>query len=341
MSEQVVMTLEELHAEALAAETYGIDMSVPGTGSGDGPRILPAGYAFARLVQYIEVGVHPQEYQGKPKDPCLEFYLTFELYGTNAEGEPYTNSDGTPYLFRTWSFREGNNEKSGTYKLFKKLNYAGTAKSFAALIGNGYLLKFSHEDLPAKDGKPARKRHKCEFDNLLAPFDPVTKQPYPVPAYRPESLGLFFYRTPKKAAWDKLFIEGTNDAGKSKNWIQEKILSSVDYVGSPLQILLEGTSSAQMPSLGVPAAPAAVPAVPATTAATPVAPAIPTMPAAAPSAIPPSPAAVPPAAPAVPAAAPVVAAPAAPQPIQPWPAQAAPMLPPAVGLPPAPAIPSV
>ena len=311
MSENVYApTLEELLAEALAAEATGIDMSTPSVGGG-GARLLPEGYAFARLVKYTEMGVQPQTYNGKPKDPCLEFCLEFELSGTSPSGEKWNNEDGTPYLFRTWNFREGNNEKSGTYKLFKKMNWEGTAKSFAALLGKAFLIPFRHEEVAAKEGKPAHKRSVAGFDNILPPFDAVSRAPYPVPEADPKNFGLFFYRTPKKAAWDKLHIAGTNDTtGKSKNWIQEKILSSVDYIGSPLQMLLEGAVG--MPSLvaeALPTAPAAVPVIapvvaPVVAQAVPV---VPNVPAVAPSVTPVSVAALP-----VVASAPAAAVPSVP-----------------------------
>lgn len=320
-----VQTYEELMLEAQEAEATGLDMSTPGTGGGSGPRVFPKGYAFARLVKYIEVGVHPQSFQGKPKDPCLEFFLEFALYNTGQEqpGDTYMNDDGKPGSYRTWNFRAGNNEKSATYKLFKKLNYAGTAKSFGALLGQGFLLPFKHEEVPAKDGKPAYTRSALDYDNILPGFDQISKAPYPIPAPTPEMLGLFYYKNPKQVSWNRLYIEGTNSTtGKSKNWIQEKILSSVDYIGSPLQMLLEGNTT-NMPSLAVPGVPTAAAPVQAPAQAVPQVPAIPAVPVAAPAAA----AAIQPAAP-----------------IQPWPAQAATFaLPttPNATIPAAPVIPSV
>jgi len=61
--------------QALAAQDVaesGIDLNEAVKGGGGG-RLLPEGYAFGRLVEYIEFGNQPQEFQGQAKDPALEF----------------------------------------------------------------------------------------------------------------------------------------------------------------------------------------------------------------------------------------------------------------------------
>lgn len=55
-----------------AVDSYAIDMSETSKGGGGGSRLYPAGYAMARLVQYVEFGMQPQEYQGAAKAPALD-----------------------------------------------------------------------------------------------------------------------------------------------------------------------------------------------------------------------------------------------------------------------------
>ena len=78
MSEYIQNLLAQANA---AAEASGIDMNEAVRG-GQGARLLPAGWAFAQLVEVIELGNHPQEYQGKAKDPAAEVQLGFALTGT-------------------------------------------------------------------------------------------------------------------------------------------------------------------------------------------------------------------------------------------------------------------
>ena len=269
-----------------AVDSYAVDMSETGKGGG-GQRLYPAGYAMARLVQYIEFGMQPQEYQGTAKAPALEFRLGFAIWGDTKpygdDGQPNTvppanrpqdlfhNQDGTPGLIRTWYMKLGNNEKAGAKKAFDKLNYKGNAKHFAQFLGEPFLVKIGIK--AAVGDKQARNT--LELADTLPPFDQVSRQPYPVPQAPDDMYQLFLWNKPTLAGWNALKIEGTSDDGKSKNWMQDKILAAVDFAGSPLEQLLRGAgASLPAPEQLAPAAPAAapaaaVPAVPATPVAPP------------------------------------------------------------------------
>lgn len=264
--------------QALAAQDVaesGIDLNEAVKGGGGG-RLLPEGYAFGRLVEYIEFGNQPQEFQGQAKDPALEFTLGFAL-----TGQGYQNDDGTQYIVRTYNTALSRNEKSRAFKMFKALNWKGTAKSFAQLLGDTFLVKIKQVPKSKTDPKIVSR---IDLDGFLPPLDPVTRQPYPIAEAPDDMYRLFLWSRPTKEAWDSLYIEGAYE-GKSKNRIQEQILAALDFQGSPLQQLLMAS--------GVTALPTAAPATP---VAAPVA--------AAPVAVAPTPAPVAPAAPAAPAAVP-------------------------------------
>lgn len=221
---------EMLALAALEAET-GRDLNVAEKGGGGG-RLLPEGYAFGRLVEYVEFGNQAQEFNGKAKDPALEFSLGFALSGTG-----YQNDDGTPYVVRTFSMALSLYEKSRAFKLFKALNWKGTAKNFAQLLNETFLVKIKH--VPKSKTDPTLVS-RIDLDGFLPPLDPVTRAPYPIVEAPEELFRLFLWARPTKEAWDSLFIEGTNDQGASRNRIQETILGALDYQGSPLQLLLSG-----------------------------------------------------------------------------------------------------
>ena len=70
-------TLDLLKQQTVGIEdAYDVDMSETSKGGGGG-RLLPAGYAMARLVEYIELGKQIETFQGKPKAPALQFRLGF------------------------------------------------------------------------------------------------------------------------------------------------------------------------------------------------------------------------------------------------------------------------
>ena len=270
----VLNTLQTLVAEAVESGLMK-DMTEATKG---GARLLPEGYAFGRLVEYIELGAQPQEFNGVAKAPAPEARLAFALWG-----EGYQEDDGSPYVLRMWDMALGTNEKSKAFKLFKKLNYKGTAKSFAQLLNEAFLIKIMHTK-PKKAGDAPRSV--IDLEGFLPPFDPVTKQPYAIPAASDELFKLFLWERPTKECWDSLYIDGTNETtGKSKNFIQNKCLSAKNFPGSPLEAMLmglgmptlaadcdnpdadsheepAGTQAQEATSAAVPAIPAATPAVP-------------------------------------------------------------------------------
>lgn len=240
--------LAQLQAEAAAAQAEsGIDLNEIVKGGGGG-RLLPAGYAFARLVEYIEFGQQPQEYQGKAKDPALEFSLGFALWGAG-----YQNDDGTPYIIRTFNTAQSQNEKSRCHKLFKSMNYKQTAKSFPQMLGEAFLLKIKHvpKDKNAPQGQQVSRVDEAGF---LPPNDPVTGVPYAIPVAPDALYKMFLWNRPTKAAWDALYIEGKYDDGNSKNKVQDLILKALDFNGSPLHQLLGGLIQTPATPVSVPQA---------------------------------------------------------------------------------------
>ena len=265
--------LAALQAQANQAAELGPDMNEAEKGGGGGGRLLPEGYAFGRLVEYVEFGSQPREFGGQAKDPLPEAQIGFALWG-----QGYQNEDGTPYVVRPYSFHISRNEKAKAFKLFKALNWKGTAKHFAQLLSQAYLVKIVH--VPKDKAQPnGPKRSVIDLAGFLPPLDPVTKQPYPIPEAPDDLYRLFLWDVPTKDGWDSLFIEGNWEDGKSKNMLQEKCLSALDFQGSPLQQMLGGQvaalpgspAAAAQPAGALPAAPA-VPTQPAAPAVSPAAP---------------------------------------------------------------------
>lgn len=266
------MSIEALLAQANAAAETSDDMNEAVKG-GSGARLLPEGYAFGRLVEYVELGKHPQEFAGVAKAPALEVQLAFALWG-----QGYQNDDGTPYIMRPFRFAVSRNEKAKAFKLFKALNWKNTAKTFAQLLSQAYLVKIVNQ---AKSKTDATLVSRIDFAGFLPPIDPVTKAPYNIPDADPNLYRLFLWDYPSKTAWDSMYVEGKFDDGNSKNFNQEYILSATDFAGSALDLLLSASGLA-LPTAAV--APPVAPAAPSVPVA-PVAPAIaPTAPAAAPAA---------------------------------------------------------
>lgn len=237
-------TLQQMQQAAEAAAASAVDMNIAQKGGGG--ILYPAGYCFARLVEVLELGNHVTSYQGVAKDPAPQVRIGFAIFGEGYQGE-----DGKPGYIRTYDLTMSANEKAKTFKLFKKLNYKGQAKTFAQLLDQTYLLKINHSTSKAVGAKP---RSVIDLEGFLPPNDPVTKQPYPIPDAPDSMYRLFLWDMPTQQMWDSLFMEGSFDDGNTKNTIQDQIMKATDFPGSALEQLLGG--STDMPSLAVPATPA-------------------------------------------------------------------------------------
>lgn len=273
------------------AEASGIDMNEAVKGGG-GARLLPAGYAFAQLVEYVEMGNHPQEFKGQKKDPAKVVQLGFALTGCAPDpADPtktiaYNNDDGTPYIMRPWPFAISQNEKARAFLLFKALNWKGTAKSFGQLLTQKWLVKIVHEEKSATDKKIVSR---MDLKSFLPPVEAVSRQPYQIADADPALYRLFLWDRPTMEGWNSLKIEGTYEAEengqkvqKSKNRIQEEILGALNFEGSPLQQLLGGGGLALPSAVAAPAAvtapsvaPTPTPVVQAAPEASAVAPSVP------------------------------------------------------------------
>lgn len=272
-----------------AAESAEVDMSEVQAGGGFS-KVYPTGYAFARLVEYVEFGKHIDEFDGKQKPPALNFRLGFAIWGQPpGQEDTYHNEDGSPGIIRTWDLRISNNEKATVKIAFDRMNYKGGAKQFYQFLSQPFLIH-----IEKYTGKDKKERNRINLKNTLPPHDPATGTPYKIDEAPAEMYRLFLWNNPTKEGWDSLFIEGTRDDGKSKNFLQERCMTAVDFEGSPLQQMLSGGASLPVPeelaaekpkeeaapAQETPAAPAA-PAAPETPAAPPeaAAPAAPEVPA--------------------------------------------------------------
>ena len=221
-----------------------------------------AGPCAARFVSYVEVGKQPQRaYQGKAKDPALEVILQFELYGkrhaivTEAkDGEP--GSVSYPIITVTQTVKSGT--RAGYTKLLDAMSYGRDIPVMPMMLGEVFKLNIVHNEVPGKDGAPAKVYANIKDKNgawqVSAPVvqkfdedgDPVGD---PIPIKGPESkvaARCLLWSAPDKAQWESLYIGGTRktkDAAGvekevTKNWMQEKAKKAVDYTGSALESLL-------------------------------------------------------------------------------------------------------
>lgn len=283
-----------------AAEIAAVNMSETGTGGGGG-KVLETGMYPARLVEYVEYGKQKNQYEpSKPPRDIAE--LRFAVWEIGEGGA----MEG-PYFVGSFGQTISNHERAGLKQFFDKMNWRNdaTKKHTAQFLGADCFLKVEKRQNKAKTAE----YNVAVITEVQPPRDPMTGQPYTFPELDDDVYRLFLWDKPTKETWGSLYIDGTNDKGESKNFIQEKIMAAVNFPGSALEQLLlsdgvdipapalEQTApeapAAGAPSQGevasdapwateqtAPEAPVAVPQAPAAPQV-PAAPVVPTVPAAA------------------------------------------------------------
>lgn len=239
-----------LAAKLAKAKKVGPNMNEGQTGGGD--YTPPAeGVARLRLVGYYELGTHVEQtgkFVGK-KNRKVD--LVFELSGKN---HAPTERDGKKTPIRmTVGLNFSLNEKATFFKLFKVMNEAhgGEATIMAELLGKEFLGKVVHVKKGDKtyanlEVASIRKAVRLDEDDNEVPIavDPAITE-----------LKFFIWDIADMEMWDAIFIDGhyeerkdkdgnVTHPAKSKNVIQEKIKSAVDFSSLPIYDLVKGGHTA-------------------------------------------------------------------------------------------------
>jgi len=226
-----------------------------------------AGVCVLRFREYVEIGMQPTKSVMYPnKKPARKARFVFELTTPKHQYEIEADDKSKKKYGHTISITISisNSPKSNFMKLFKQLNWAGSANVPAQLLGQAYkaLVVHVYDEADMVDGKP-KADAKPKWANLQlngvytfeAPriVDPLAENPadsireIKVPAML-GTMKLFLWDMPNKATWDSIFVdgsytksvEGKPDVEISKNWLQQACLDALDYQGSKLQELIEG-----------------------------------------------------------------------------------------------------
>lgn len=232
---------ENKFAKAIAEAAEHNDYN-EATAGGDFP-ILPEGPVRLRFVGYIELGQEDGEWQGKKKVNDKARFV-FEVTGPKIE----PREDGKPQTM-AFDLNKSLSEKSGFYKLFRKLNHEGKARVFAELLGDAYRGLIRHEKGKKDESKTYATLRDADGNIQIAPpyyDDPESGERRVLAVPEPLSpLQCFLWDYADREMWDSIFIDGEWEAkdgqpAKSKNWIQNRIKAAKNWVGSPMQEQLLG-----------------------------------------------------------------------------------------------------
>lgn len=247
-----------------------VDMTETQTGGGKSRGLLPTGTAFVRLSGYIEYGNHAGEFEGKKKDPALEFRLLFTVVGgvgVNLAGEEenFVGDDGYCPVIQTYDTKQTRFERSKAVAIFNAVNVAPKGTHFINKLGQLYTLQIGVK----KHKKTGKDVQDIDFTALQPAIDPMTRKPYvqyldkdnnpqPLRELTPDDVKVFLWNKPTHvtweqygAMWDSIEIKGEwaekrdektgalIEKAKSKNFMQIKCQQALNFAGSSLEQLLE------------------------------------------------------------------------------------------------------
>lgn len=249
--------LSAIQAAVAAVAAVSQDETVAQSFGGGDYEPPAEGICFARFVGYVETGKHEgRPYQGRAAKVTDEVQVIFELGGK--KHAPRELDDGTKLPHRiTIKLNKSLSERATYFKLFKQLNYNGTAKVMPELLGQGYIARVYHKTVVGQDGKERVYAGLRDPDTGAFSFKPPVKEDVEtgesVPLKVPEALSefrFFSFGAPSLEQWANVYIDGeyperTDDNGKviapakSKNVFQDRIKAALNFEGSAIAELLE------------------------------------------------------------------------------------------------------
>ena len=217
-----------------------------------------AGAAFVRLLSYIETGRH--EPKNPTHKPALRCIFTFEL--SHPDHKIEIDGKKVPAKIQI-RLNKGSTNKSGYRKLFKVMNQALGEKytHFAQMIGEAFLAEIYHNTVGEGTDK-AQTYANLDLDGAWSFKAPVQKDVInntetPIPIDELDGTPTVFLWENESIQdaqvvqmWDSILIEGEREDGDkknedgtpkmvSKNWIQELIMSNIEWEGSTTQALTQ------------------------------------------------------------------------------------------------------
>lgn len=204
------------------------------TSGGGGARILlPAGEYYGYLAQYVELGKHPDEFEGKHTGDFMRVRLGVAIF----HDEDEDNEDAYE-IIRPFPLNIKTGDRSGSVKVFRGLNVENDPdiKTIAEFLGVPRRFK-----VLLKKNKKGKEYNEIDFAATGLAVEGVGRkaQPVTLPDIDEKHVQVFFWDHPTVEDWDSLFIE-------SNNFIQNDIVNAIDFPGSPIDTLLQ-TEGIELP----------------------------------------------------------------------------------------------
>lgn len=193
---------------------------------------LEPGSYPARLVQVVDLGLQPQQYQGEQKKPLTEIYLTYEFsdeFMKDEDGQPI--KEKPRWLSENFPLYNLKSERSKSTERYKSLDPTGAADGdFLKLLGNPLMVTVINN---------TNSMTKRTYDNVAGTTAMRTKDAEKLAPLVNKPV-IFTMDDPKLEVFLKL-----------PTFIQNRMKSNLEYAGSKLEALLKDVEGQGPPKSNV------------------------------------------------------------------------------------------
>lgn len=222
----------QAQADAVAENAHNMHDTTTG---GGGSVILEDGFYYGYLCQYVEYGNREDVFQGKSSGVFPHFQLGVALFYDDDNPETYTVNRGFVTALKT-------SEKSGAVRIFRGLNITNddAYTHIAQFLGEPRSFKVIKKETKTK----GQFRNEIDWSATGPATEGRPAKPIALPDISDEDIRVFFWDSPTQEDWDKLYVEPRAAEGDKRaltNFIQNDIVNALNFEGSALQEMLEGT----------------------------------------------------------------------------------------------------
>lgn len=209
----------------------GYDMGINVNNAPKGGKNIPtleAGAYPARIVGCIDLGMQPQEYEGEVKAPCNEVMMTYELSDEFLKDKDGNDMPDKPRWFsERFAVKNIGSAKAKSTLRYNAIDPKGQAKGdFSKTIGFPVMVTLAEQEGTGK--------YAGIMQNKISALSVMREKEA---AKLPELVNpplVFLMDAPDMEAWKRI-----------PEWVQDRIVNSLQFAGSKLEALLGGSSTTQ------------------------------------------------------------------------------------------------
>lgn len=214
------------------------------TTGGGGRVLLPGGEYYGYLCEYIDLGDHEDEYNGKVTGvfPFFRAGVAIFYYPSELDDSitPSDDEEQEYEIIPIYDTAIKTSSRANAVRMFKGLNVTNDPDITSIPQFLGEPRRFKVEVRKPKSG--GKEYNYIDFAATGPAREGRPPRDIELPDIDEKDVRVFFWNNPTLEDWESLEIEERelDDGRKVENFIQNRIVSAKNFAGSPIALLLEG-----------------------------------------------------------------------------------------------------